>query len=88
MFSLRTLEEEVAVLTEGITLEELLGNEYYERMNRLFDEGGQPMLEYISEDIWDIITEESSAYFSGHGTAEDCAKKIQSRVSILLAEHN
>ena len=32
--------------------------------------------------------EEISALSAGVGTPEDCAKKIQSRVSIWLAEHN
>ena len=29
-----------------------------------------------------------SAFVGGVGTAEDCTKKIQSRVSIWLAEHS
>ncbi len=37
-------------------------------------------------DIRNMIYEEASAFFSGVGSAEDCAKKIQSRVSIWLAE--
>ena len=35
-----------------------------------------------------IIEEELSAFAAGVGTAEDCAAKIQSRVSIWMAEHN
>ena len=39
------------------------------------------------KEIRDILTEETSAFLDGIGTAEDCAGKIQSRVSIWLAEH-
>ncbi len=35
-----------------------------------------------------IVLEELSALEAGVGTAEDCAKKIQPRASIWLAEHN
>jgi len=49
---------------------------------------GEPLREQISEDVRAIIREEISAYLGGVGTAEDCAKKIQSRVSIWLAEHS
>ncbi len=87
MFSQKTLEEEAAELELGETLREYAGEEYYERMNRFFDEGGSPMLEYVPEAIYDIIEEEASAYYAGLGTAEDCAKKIQSRASIWMAEH-
>ena len=38
--------------------------------------------------IWyDIVREEISTYFGGLGTAEACAKKIQSRVTIWLSEN-
>ena len=54
----------------------------------LDNDAGYPLTERISPEINDIIEEEISAYFAGVGSAEDCAKKIQSRVSIWLAEHH
>ena len=53
----------------------------------LDNDAGYPMTESVSPQITEIIREEISAYTSGVGTAEDCAKKIQSRVSIWLSEH-
>ena len=53
----------------------------------LDNDAGYPLTERLSPEISGIIEEEISAYFSGVGSAEDCAKKIQSRVSIWLAEH-
>lgn len=41
----------------------------------------------ISPKITYIITEEISYYVGGVGTAEECAKKIQSRASIWLSEN-
>ncbi len=54
---------------------------------RFLDAAGSPLIEETPEDIDGIVVEEVSKYLSGTGTAEDCAKKIQSRVSIWLAEH-
>ena len=52
-----------------------VGNEEYIAM----------LMEYPN-DVTAIVEEEISVFLGGVGTAEDCAKKIQSRVSILLAE--
>lgn len=41
----------------------------------------------VPEEITNIVTEEISSFTSGVKTAEDCARVIQSRVSIWLAEH-
>ena len=41
---------------------------------------------YYDETIVNIISEESSMYFSGDQSAEDTAKLIQSRVSLYLQE--
>ena len=87
MFALRTLEEEALEKYDGTPIRDMITDEMYERVNRFFDESGEPMLEYVPEAIWEIIEEESSAYYAGHGTAEDCAKKIQSRASHWVAEH-
>lgn len=48
---------------------------------------GLPAHESISTEVSDIINEEISSYVGGVRSAEDCAKIIQSRVGIWLAEH-
>ena len=53
----------------------------------LDNNAGYPLTERISPDINEIIEEEISAFFAGVGSAEDCAKKIQSRASIWLSEN-
>ncbi len=49
---------------------------------------GLPLTKTVKTEVSDIINEEISAYLSGIRTAEDCARIIQSRVSIWLAEHD
>ncbi len=49
---------------------------------------GIPLSKRIPAEVTDIVDEEISAFLAGHGTAEDCAAKIQSRVSLWLAERN
>lgn len=51
------------------------------------DNSGNPLIHEISDAVTDIVKEEMSVYFSSLGTAEDCAKKIQSRVTIWLSEN-
>ncbi len=59
-----------------------------EKILDFLDEAGEAALTVTEvKSIDGIVTEELSAYFSGVGTAEDCAEKIQSRVGIWLAEH-
>ena len=54
---------------------------------RSCDNGGwYPLTERLAPEISSIIREEISAFFAGVGSAEDCAAKIQSRVSIWLAD--
>ena len=48
---------------------------------------GLPVTQTVGTELSDIINEEISAYLGGVRTAEDCARIIQSRVSIWLAEH-
>lgn len=48
---------------------------------------GSPFGESISSDVLSMINEEISSFTSGAKSAEECAKVIQSRVSIYLAEH-
>ena len=53
----------------------------------LFDKIGLAPSEQGVTEIYDILVEEVTAFYSGVGSAEDCAGKIQSRVSIWLAEN-
>ena len=53
----------------------------------VYDGVGAPHLSGISEAVSEIVSEELSAMSAGVSSPEDCAKKIQSRVSIWLAEH-
>ena len=58
-----------------------------EKLLSILDTPACPIMETIPEEVDAIIDEELSAYLAGQGSAEDCAKKIQSRVGIYLAEH-
>ncbi len=58
------------------------------KMETVFDSAGMPLLVTWDTEIRDILFEELSAFRAGLGMAEDCAGKIQSRVSIWLAEHH
>ncbi|MBQ9996746.1 MAG: extracellular solute-binding protein [Clostridia bacterium] len=51
------------------------------------DRSGNPLIHEIPDAVTDIVKEELSVLFGGLGTAEDCAKKIQSRVTIWLSEN-
>ncbi len=48
---------------------------------------GTPVSQYVDEEITNIVNEEISSYTNGAKTAADCARIIQSRVTIWLAEH-
>ena len=62
--------------------------EDFARLEAFLDnDAGYPLTERVPPEITSIISEEISAFFGGVGSAEDCAKKIQSRVSIWLSEH-
>ncbi len=52
------------------------------------DRAGKPITKMIPAAVQEIVAEEISTYLGGLGSAEDCAGKIQSRVSIWLAEHS
>ena len=56
------------------------------KMEAILDSVGMPLLSVWKTDVREIIGEELSAFLAGVGTPEDCAAKIQSRVSIWLAE--
>ena len=56
-------------------------------MNYLENECGSPMTDTIPAEVTGIITEEITSFSGGAKTAEDCARVIQSRVKIWLAEH-
>ena len=67
--------------------EEKLDRELVTRIRAYLDNEGAPLLEQTPDAVRDIVAEELSAFRAGLGTAEDCAKKIQSRASIWKAEH-
>lgn len=48
---------------------------------------GVPFALSADDEVTAIVEEELSAYLGGVGTAEDCAKKIQSRATIFLSEN-
>lgn len=52
----------------------------------VLDEGGAPLFQRLPSEAEQIIEEELSSFFAGVGSAEDCAKKVQSRIGIWLAE--
>lgn len=49
---------------------------------------GRPIAGQIDQSLSNIVTEEISAYLNGAKTAEDCARIIQSRVTIWISEHS
>ena len=53
----------------------------------LLDNAGGPYIGSVPLEIREIVEEEISTMTVGVSTAEQCASKIQSRVSIWLAEH-
>lgn len=57
-----------------------------EQLKTLLFHSATVLYNYIDLDIWYIVNEEADAYFSGDCTAEDAARIIQSRVSILVSE--
>jgi hypothetical protein len=62
-------------------------DEAAEKMRTFFDSVVAPHLSGISEDVSEIETGELSAISAGMASPEECAKKIQSRASIWLAEN-
>ncbi len=56
-------------------------------LEEFLDNSGNPLIYEIPDAVRHIVRDEMSTYFGGLGTAEDCAKKIQSRVSIWLSEN-
>ncbi len=54
---------------------------------KLVRTAGRPFREELPYEARAIVNEEISSYLGGVGSARDCAEKIQSRVSIWLAEH-
>lgn len=76
----------ISISTAPYTLEEwdeetiIKGLEY-------LDSEGMRLSDRLPSAVTDIIYEEISAYLADRGTVDDCAKKIQSRVSIWLSEN-
>ncbi|MBQ3816603.1 MAG: hypothetical protein II836_11160 [Clostridia bacterium] len=58
-----------------------------DRIKAFLDEPVSPVGGALNEEVTAIIREEVSAFLGGSVDAAGCAKRIQSRVSIWLAEH-
>ncbi len=69
-------------ITAKFTQEE--ADEFYDLLE---NRTGGMITSSIPEEVMGIIGEEVSSYAAGVNTAENCAAKIQSRVSIWLSEH-
>lgn len=62
--------------------------EHTERLiNYIDNDCGSPITEAIPAELQNIISEEITSFRGGAKTAEECAKVIQSRAKIWLAEH-
>ncbi|MGN1410014.1 MAG: hypothetical protein ACI4XJ_07535 [Eubacteriales bacterium] len=57
-----------------------------ENMKKIFNSAGSPIIETLPYDVYAIINEELSAYFSDVKSAGDTASVIQSRVKLWLGE--
>ncbi|MBQ3707334.1 MAG: hypothetical protein II889_05415 [Clostridia bacterium] len=57
------------------------------RLHEILDIAGTPLDAAVDEEITAIVAEELSALYAGAASVDSCAKRIQSRVSIWLAEH-
>ncbi len=57
------------------------------KMKTMLDEIGMPAVNGVPAEIAEIVEEEISVFLGGASSAEDCAKKIQSRAGIWLSEH-
>ena len=63
-------------------------DEDYRRIRAFLDsEAGTPAVDYTPDGITDIILEEIDVMLGKGSSEADCAKMIQSRVSIWLAEN-
>ena len=51
-------------------------------------QAGAPLSNAVPEEISAIVNEEVSAYLAGAKSAEDCARIVQSRVSVWMNEHS
>jgi ABC-type glycerol-3-phosphate transport system substrate-binding protein len=78
-----TAEDRMQPNVSGVFSEEDLG-----KMKDILDSSGTPLIRTLRiGEIQSILREELSAFLGGVGSAEDCAGKIQSRVSIWLSEN-
>ena len=60
----------------------------WKKLENIWDTSGNPLINETPDDITDIVKEEISVLTNGFGSVDDCAKKIQSRVSIWLSENH
>ncbi|MBE6726272.1 MAG: hypothetical protein E7576_13955 [Ruminococcaceae bacterium] len=89
-FSLKSLYEEVqfACRSDGRYIYEIPTREELDWTYSVLDRPVIPWLEQTTKEMGELCNEEISAYLSGLGTADDCADKVQSRVSVWLSERS
>ena len=58
-----------------------------EELRAILDNAGRPWLVGFDDSLTEIMTEELSALTAKYITPEECAERLQSRVSVWLAEH-
>ena len=54
----------------------------------ILEYGGRPWLVGLDDSFTEIVEEELSALTAKHTTPEECAERLQSRVSLWLAERH
>ncbi|MBQ3707351.1 MAG: hypothetical protein II889_05500 [Clostridia bacterium] len=57
-----------------------------EELRNILENAGRPWLVGYDDSLTEIVEEELSALSAGHVTPEECAERLQSRVSLWLAE--
>ena len=76
-----------SLASSGTTLNDSYNPDELSYLRNWIDGAGEPFTNAFPTGVNEIVQEEIGEWLSGMGTPEDCAKKIQSRASIWLAEH-
>lgn len=87
IFALKSQFEQAMRTYGSVFRDSMLSQGELGELYNFLDNIGIPLTLETPSAIDEIVEEEISAYLAGVGTADDCARKIQSRVEIWLAEH-